>query len=173
MWDSPPLRKAGRPGSQPGLGRGGGDGPEMVTGHLPVPAGSASSSPLEALEACLRGIPLSGSLPPQPPASSWSRSPQPGDPGSQRPELPRLGPHSKGSPHHGLRVAFVLVHGRGSVGGMLRMPLGPPPHPRLKRGAHMPLSPSPFSCLPPNNPCVGWKPVKLCSLPPLRASLTL
>ncbi|XP_027394492.1 protein KRBA1 isoform X4 [Bos indicus x Bos taurus] len=58
-------------------------------------AGSASSSPLEALEACLRGIPLSGSLPPQPPASSWSRSPQPGDPGSQRPELPRLGPHSK------------------------------------------------------------------------------
>ncbi|XP_044802958.2 protein KRBA1 isoform X6 [Bubalus bubalis] len=58
-------------------------------------AGSASSSPLEALEACLKGIPLSGSLPPQPPASSWSRSPQPGDPGSQRPELPRLGPHSK------------------------------------------------------------------------------
>ncbi|KAJ1063497.1 hypothetical protein K5549_021888 [Capra hircus] len=58
-------------------------------------AGSASSSPLEALEACLRGIPLSGSLPPQPPASSWSRSPQPGDPGSQRPKLPRLGPHSK------------------------------------------------------------------------------
>ncbi|CAI9160843.1 unnamed protein product [Rangifer tarandus platyrhynchus] len=58
-------------------------------------AGSASSSPLEALEACLRGIPLSGSLPPQPPASFWSRSPQPGDPGSQRPELPRRGPHSK------------------------------------------------------------------------------
>uniref|UniRef100_A0A8C6CKH1 KRAB-A domain containing 1 n=1 Tax=Moschus moschiferus TaxID=68415 RepID=A0A8C6CKH1_MOSMO len=58
-------------------------------------AGSASSSPLEALEACLRGIPLSGSLPPQPPASSWSRSPQPGDPGSQRPKLLRLGPHSK------------------------------------------------------------------------------
>ncbi|XP_057588071.1 protein KRBA1 isoform X3 [Hippopotamus amphibius kiboko] len=58
-------------------------------------AGSASSSPLEALEACLRGIPLSGSLPPQPPASSWSRSPQPGDPGSRRPELQRLGSHSK------------------------------------------------------------------------------
>nr|XP_020765360.1 protein KRBA1 [Odocoileus virginianus texanus] len=58
-------------------------------------AGSASSSPLEALEACLRGIPLSGSLPPQPPASFWSRSPQPGDPGSQRPELPHRGPHSK------------------------------------------------------------------------------
>ncbi|XP_059964454.1 protein KRBA1 isoform X4 [Mesoplodon densirostris] len=60
-------------------------------------AGSASSSPLEALEACLRGIPLSGSLPSQPPASSWSRSPQPGDPGSQRPELQRLGSQSKGS----------------------------------------------------------------------------
>ncbi|XP_032499125.1 protein KRBA1 isoform X5 [Phocoena sinus] len=60
-------------------------------------AGSASSSPLEALEACLRGIPLSGSLPSQPPASSWSRSPQPGDPGSQRPELQRLGSHSRGS----------------------------------------------------------------------------
>uniref|UniRef100_A0A8C9E0K8 KRAB-A domain containing 1 n=1 Tax=Phocoena sinus TaxID=42100 RepID=A0A8C9E0K8_PHOSS len=58
-------------------------------------AGSASSSPLEALEACLRGIPLSGSLPSQPPASSWSRSPQPGDPGSQRPELQRLGSHSR------------------------------------------------------------------------------
>ncbi|XP_068405743.1 protein KRBA1 isoform X5 [Eschrichtius robustus] len=58
-------------------------------------AGSASSSPLEALEACLRGIPLSGSLPSQPPASSWSRSPQPGDPGSQRPELQRLESHSK------------------------------------------------------------------------------
>lgn len=113
----------------------------MVTGHLPVPAGSASSSPLEALEACLRGIPLSGSLPPQPPASSWSRSPQPGDPGSQRPELPRLGPHSKGSPHHGLRVAFVLVHGRGSVGGMLRMPLGPPSSSQAKAGGtHAPVS---------------------------------
>uniref|UniRef100_A0A8C0DHV8 KRAB-A domain containing 1 n=1 Tax=Balaenoptera musculus TaxID=9771 RepID=A0A8C0DHV8_BALMU len=65
-------------------------------------AGSASSSPLEALEACLRGIPLSGSLPSQPPASSWSRSPQPGDPGSQRPELQRLESHSKGRLRHGL-----------------------------------------------------------------------
>ncbi|XP_066897980.1 protein KRBA1 isoform X2 [Kogia breviceps] len=58
-------------------------------------AGSASSSPLEALEACLRGLPLSGSLPSQPLASSWSRSPQPGDPGSQRPALQRLGSHGK------------------------------------------------------------------------------
>ncbi|XP_016050956.1 PREDICTED: protein KRBA1 isoform X2 [Miniopterus natalensis] len=59
-------------------------------------ASSASSSPLEALEACLKGIPLSGSLPPQPPATSWFRSPQPGDPGSQRPELQPRGPHSQG-----------------------------------------------------------------------------
>nr|XP_031530398.1 protein KRBA1 [Vicugna pacos] len=58
-------------------------------------AGSASSSPLKALEACLKGIPLSGSLPPQPPITSWSRSPQPGDTGSQRPELQPLGSHSK------------------------------------------------------------------------------
>uniref|UniRef100_A0A8C3W8S4 KRAB-A domain containing 1 n=1 Tax=Catagonus wagneri TaxID=51154 RepID=A0A8C3W8S4_9CETA len=60
-------------------------------------AGSASSSPLAALEACLKGIPLSGSLPPQPPAASWSRSRQPGDPGSLRPQPPPLGSHSKGS----------------------------------------------------------------------------
>uniref|UniRef100_A0A8C7A7I5 KRAB-A domain containing 1 n=2 Tax=Neovison vison TaxID=452646 RepID=A0A8C7A7I5_NEOVI len=58
-------------------------------------AGSASSSPLEALEACLKGIPLSGSLPPQPLAASGFRSPQPGDPGSQRPELQPCRPHSE------------------------------------------------------------------------------
>ncbi|XP_036891450.1 protein KRBA1 isoform X2 [Sturnira hondurensis] len=58
-------------------------------------ASSASSSPLEALEACLKGIPLSGSLPPQPPASSWFRSPQLGDTGSPRPELQPRGPHSQ------------------------------------------------------------------------------
>ncbi|XP_045352031.1 protein KRBA1 isoform X6 [Leopardus geoffroyi] len=58
-------------------------------------AGSASSSPLEALEACLKGIPLSGSLPPQPPATSGFRSPQPGDPGSQRPELQPRRSHSE------------------------------------------------------------------------------
>ncbi|XP_055962759.1 protein KRBA1 [Sorex fumeus] len=51
-----------------------------------APAGSASSSPLDALEACLKGIPLSGSLPPQPPAA-WFPSPPPGAPGSPRPEL--------------------------------------------------------------------------------------
>lgn len=113
----------------------------MVTGHLPVPAGSASSSPLEALEACLRGMPLSGSLPPQPPASFWSRSPQPGDPGSQRPELPRRGPHSKGSLCRGLGVAFVLMHGTGSVGGSaedaIRYPLLIPGQ---RWGAHGPVS---------------------------------
>ncbi|KAM8813075.1 protein KRBA1 isoform 2-T2 [Rhynchonycteris naso] len=58
-------------------------------------ASRASRSPLEALEACLKGIPLSGSLPPQPPATSWFRSPQPGDPGSQGPELQPQGSHSQ------------------------------------------------------------------------------
>ncbi|XP_053409382.1 protein KRBA1 isoform X4 [Nycticebus coucang] len=60
-------------------------------------AASASSSPLEALEACLKSIPLSGSLPPQPQATSWSRSPQPGDSQSQRPELRPHGSHSEGA----------------------------------------------------------------------------
>ncbi|XP_066219088.1 protein KRBA1 isoform X3 [Saccopteryx leptura] len=58
-------------------------------------ASRASRSPLEALEACLKGIPLSGSLPPQPPATSWFRSPQPGDPGSQGPKLQPRGSHSQ------------------------------------------------------------------------------
>ncbi|XP_066118661.1 protein KRBA1 isoform X10 [Saccopteryx bilineata] len=58
-------------------------------------ASRASRSPLEALEACLKGIPLSGSLPPQPPATSWLRSPQPGDPGSQGPKLQPRGSHSQ------------------------------------------------------------------------------
>ncbi|XP_045689932.1 protein KRBA1 isoform X2 [Phyllostomus hastatus] len=58
-------------------------------------ASSASSSPLDALEACLKGIPLSGSLPPQPPASSWFRSPPLGDAGSPRPELQPRGAHSQ------------------------------------------------------------------------------
>ncbi|XP_049636364.1 protein KRBA1 [Suncus etruscus] len=60
-------------------------GPHVSSRDL-VQAGSASSSPLEALEACLKGIPLSGSLPPQPPAAHF-RSPPPGAPGSPRPEL--------------------------------------------------------------------------------------
>ncbi|XP_004465225.1 protein KRBA1 isoform X5 [Dasypus novemcinctus] len=49
-------------------------------------ASSASSSPLEALEACLKGIPLKASLPPQPLTTSWSRSLQQGEPGFPRPE---------------------------------------------------------------------------------------
>ncbi|XP_037691802.1 protein KRBA1 isoform X5 [Choloepus didactylus] len=47
---------------------------------------SASSSPLEALEACLKGIPLNAPLPCQPLPASWSGSPQQGEPGFQRPE---------------------------------------------------------------------------------------
>ncbi|XP_072621150.1 protein KRBA1 isoform X32 [Vulpes vulpes] len=80
----------------------GGDG-ETRGGQVPswgpvAQASSASSSPLEALEACLKGIPLSGSLPPQPPAASGFQSPQPGDPGSQRPQLQSCRSHSEGSP---------------------------------------------------------------------------
>ncbi|XP_077005392.1 protein KRBA1 [Tamandua tetradactyla] len=58
-------------------------------------ASSASSSPLEALEACLKGIPLNTSLPPQPLPTSWSRSPQQGEPGFQRPELQPHRSHGK------------------------------------------------------------------------------
>ncbi|KAL1777737.1 KRBA1 isoform X1 [Sigmodon hispidus] len=58
-------------------------------------AGRASSSPLEALEACLKGIPPGGSSPLQPLATSWSRSPQPGDAGSQRLELQPQGSYSE------------------------------------------------------------------------------
>uniref|UniRef100_A0A5F9CW26 KRAB-A domain containing 1 n=1 Tax=Oryctolagus cuniculus TaxID=9986 RepID=A0A5F9CW26_RABIT len=58
-------------------------------------AGRASSSPLEALEACLKGIPPSVSSLPQPLAASWSQSPQPGDPGSRKPELRPHGSHSE------------------------------------------------------------------------------
>ncbi|XP_028702271.2 protein KRBA1 isoform X14 [Macaca mulatta] len=57
-------------------------------------AASASSSPLEALEACLKGIPQSGSSPSQLPATSCSQNPQPGDSGSQRPELQPHRSHS-------------------------------------------------------------------------------
>ncbi|XP_069318009.1 protein KRBA1 isoform X2 [Eulemur rufifrons] len=60
-------------------------------------AASASSSPLEALEACLKGIPPSGLLPPQPLATSWSQSPHPGESGSQRPELRPNRSHSEGA----------------------------------------------------------------------------
>ncbi|XP_040592799.1 protein KRBA1 isoform X4 [Mesocricetus auratus] len=58
-------------------------------------AGRASSSPLEALEACLKGIPPGGSSPLQSLATSWSRSPQPGEAGSQRLELQPQGSHSE------------------------------------------------------------------------------
>ncbi|XP_023568554.1 protein KRBA1 isoform X3 [Octodon degus] len=61
----------------------------------PLAACRASSSPLAALEACLKGIPTSALSPPQPPATSWSRTPQPGDAGSQRPELQPQGSHSE------------------------------------------------------------------------------
>nr|XP_028702271.1 protein KRBA1 isoform X11 [Macaca mulatta] len=58
-------------------------------------AASASSSPLEALEACLKGIPPSGSSPSQLPATSCSQNPQPGDSVSQRPELQPHRSHSE------------------------------------------------------------------------------
>uniref|UniRef100_A0A8C8WCW6 KRAB-A domain containing 1 n=1 Tax=Panthera leo TaxID=9689 RepID=A0A8C8WCW6_PANLE len=84
-------------------------------------AGSASSSPLEALEACLKGIPLSGSLPPQPPATSGFRSPQPGDPGSQRPELQPRRSHSE-EVAMGPLLALSL---QGYVRGSPALPSGP------------------------------------------------
>nr|XP_012299011.1 protein KRBA1 isoform X9 [Aotus nancymaae] len=58
-------------------------------------AAGASSSPLEALEACLKGIPPSRPSTSQPPATSWSQNPQPGDCGSQRPELQPHRSHSE------------------------------------------------------------------------------
>ncbi|XP_060161142.1 protein KRBA1 isoform X13 [Globicephala melas] len=118
------------------------------TAHVQVPswgsaarAGSASSSPLEALEACLRGIPLSGSLPSQPPASSWSQSPQPGDPGSQRPELQRLGSHSRGS--QGTSASFSSSS---SIDGDLdfQSPEGSQGH---RPGKGPATKPSPLHCL--------------------------
>ncbi|XP_012589304.1 PREDICTED: protein KRBA1 [Condylura cristata] len=80
--------------SSPG-GAGGNRGVPAPSWGPSAQAGSASRSPLEALEACLKGIPLSGSLPPQPPATSWFRSPQPGTPGSPRPELQPRGSHGE------------------------------------------------------------------------------
>ncbi|XP_006887344.1 PREDICTED: protein KRBA1 [Elephantulus edwardii] len=59
-------------------------------------ASRASSSPLEALEACLKGIPLNGSSAPQPPTTSWSWGPQQRALGSPRPELRPHGRHSTG-----------------------------------------------------------------------------
>ncbi|XP_012412760.2 LOW QUALITY PROTEIN: protein KRBA1 [Trichechus manatus latirostris] len=57
-------------------------------------ASRTSSSPLEALEACLKGIPLSVSSPPQLPTTSWSWSPQQGPLRSPRPKLRPHGLHS-------------------------------------------------------------------------------
>ncbi|XP_054511249.2 protein KRBA1 isoform X13 [Pan troglodytes] len=58
-------------------------------------AASASSSPLEALEACLKGIPPNGSSPSQLPPTSCSQNPQPGDSRSQKPELQPHRSHSE------------------------------------------------------------------------------
>ncbi|XP_033048891.1 protein KRBA1 isoform X14 [Trachypithecus francoisi] len=68
---------------------------DLGSGSPPWAAASASSSPLEALEACLKGIPPSGSSPSQLPATSCSQNPQPGDSGPQRPELQPHRSHSE------------------------------------------------------------------------------
>ncbi|XP_029777638.1 protein KRBA1 isoform X4 [Suricata suricatta] len=84
-------------------------------------AGSASSSPLEALEACLKGIPLSGSLPPQPPATAGLRSPKLGDPGLQRPE-----PQPRRSHSEEVAVGPLLALSlQGCVRGSPALPSGP------------------------------------------------
>ncbi|KAM5255355.1 protein KRBA1-like [Ctenodactylus gundi] len=79
----------------------------------------ASSSPLEALEACLKGIPSSTLSPPQPLATSWSRSPQPGDAGYQRPGLRPQGPHGEEAsrePLPPLGLQSCVRDGQGPVG---------------------------------------------------------
>lgn len=158
MQDSSPCkRRVGEPtgGQARGPARG---GDRAIS---PVPAGSASSSPLEALEACLKGIPLSGSLPPQPPATSWFRSPQPGDPGSQRPELQPRGSHSQGSLGRGLRAAFIPAKAQGGDHAHVLLALG------LEAHTFLPTPPaSPLLCLPPNSSQAGWRPVDSpCPLP--------
>ncbi|XP_033719330.1 protein KRBA1 isoform X11 [Tursiops truncatus] len=127
---------AGSPGDSGGTAR-----VQVPSWGSAARAGSASSSPLEALEACLRGIPLSGSLPSQPPASSWSQSPQPGDPGSQRPELQRLGSHSRGS--QGTSASFSSSS---SIDGDLdfQSPEGSQGH---RPGKGPATKPSPLHCL--------------------------
>ncbi|XP_033048892.1 protein KRBA1 isoform X15 [Trachypithecus francoisi] len=94
---SPPGPASCQPGRQPLSPSATGD-----TRGVPQPswgpeaqAASASSSPLEALEACLKGIPPSGSSPSQLPATSCSQNPQPGDSGPQRPELQPHRSHSE------------------------------------------------------------------------------
>ncbi|XP_027622467.1 protein KRBA1 [Tupaia chinensis] len=65
-------------------------------------ASSASSSPLEALEACLKGIAPSGVPTPQLSAPSWSWSPRLGDLRSHRPELQPRGSHSEAATREAL-----------------------------------------------------------------------
>lgn len=141
----PCKRRVGEPAGGPARGPAG-DGDGAIS---PVPAGSASSSPLEALEACLKGIPLSGSLPPQPPATSWFRSPQPGDPGSQRPELQPRGSHGQGSLGRGLRGAFMPATAQG---GNRSCP--PCPGPRSSRLSPHPSRQPPFCAASKQLP--GW-----------------
>ncbi|XP_063524022.1 protein KRBA1 isoform X2 [Pongo pygmaeus] len=94
---SPPGPASCQPGRQPLSPSATGD-----TRGIPQPswgpeaqAASASSSPLEALEACLKGIPPNGSSPSQLPPTSCSQNPQRGDSGSQRPELQPHRSHSE------------------------------------------------------------------------------
>ncbi|XP_021792081.1 protein KRBA1 isoform X10 [Papio anubis] len=86
---SPPGPASCQPGRQPLSPSATGDtrGVPQPSWGAEAQAASASSSPLEALEACLKGIPPSGSSPSQLLATSCSQNPQPGDSGSQRPEL--------------------------------------------------------------------------------------
>nr|XP_054511253.1 protein KRBA1 isoform X16 [Pan troglodytes] len=94
---SPPGPASCQPGRQPLSPSATGD-----TRGVPQPswgpeaqAASASSSPLEALEACLKGIPPNGSSPSQLPPTSCSENPQPGDSRSQKPELQPHRSHSE------------------------------------------------------------------------------
>ncbi|KAM4873924.1 protein KRBA1 [Thomomys bottae] len=85
-------------------------------------ASRASSSPLEALEACLKGIPSAGPSPSQlVAATSWSRSPQPGDAGCHKPELQPQGSHSE----EATREPFPPLGLRGCVREGPSQPPGP------------------------------------------------
>ncbi|XP_055140439.1 protein KRBA1 isoform X18 [Symphalangus syndactylus] len=94
---SPPGPTSCQPGRQPLSPSATGDtrGAPQPSWGPEAQAASASGSPLEALEACLKGIPPSGSSPSQLPATSCSQNPQPGDSGSQRPELQPHRSHSE------------------------------------------------------------------------------
>ncbi|XP_058283803.1 protein KRBA1 isoform X13 [Hylobates moloch] len=97
-WVQSPLGPAScQPGRQPLSPSATGDtrGAPQPSWGPEAQAASASGSPLEALEACLKGIPPSGSSPSQLPATSCSQNPQPGDSGSQRPELQPHRSHSE------------------------------------------------------------------------------